>query len=84
MIYRDLRKHAAWGKRFEPGLPVRTAEVLANAAGSVRPMKSLLRLACANALLRHSECGDPIDVNLALRVSLPVPDLEHLEPLGNT
>lgn len=48
-IYRDFKRQMAWGKRFEPNLPPHSAKGLAGAIGSVRPMKSLLRLAFANA-----------------------------------
>lgn len=82
-IYRDLRKQMAWGKRFEPDLPLRTAKTLAVSVGSVRCMKSLLRLAFANAYLRKSKVVDPSDVSLAMRCAMPLPDLEHLEVAGH-
>lgn len=81
-IYRDLKRQMAWGKRFDPNLPPHSAKALAGTTGSVRPMKSLLRLAFANAYLRKSSVVDPVDVNQAMRVSLPLPDLEHLETAG--
>lgn len=83
-IYQDLRRQTAWGKRFDPTLSLRSAKTLADATGSVRPMKSLLRLAFANAYFRKSRVVDPADVVQAMRVSLPLPDLEHLEVAGNS
>lgn len=82
-IYQDLRRQTSWGRRFEPSLPLRTAKALAGAAGSVRPMKSLLRLAFANAYLRKSRVVDPTDVSQALRVSFPLPDLERMDVAGH-
>ena len=82
-IYRDLRAQMAWGRRFDPVLPPRTAKALACSAGSVRPMKTLLRLACANAFLRKSGVVDPSDIARALRTAAPYPDLAQLEPCGH-
>lgn len=82
-IYRDLRAQAKWGRRFEPVLPQPTAKALACAAGSVRPMKTLLRLACAHAFLRKSGVVDPSDIRQALRCAVPLPDLAHLEVMGH-
>lgn len=82
-IYRDLRTKMAWGKKFEPSLPLRTAKALAGAAVSVRPMKSLLRLAFANAYLRKSRVVEPSDVSQAMRCTFPLPDLENLEVAGH-
>lgn len=82
-VYRDLRRQMAWGKRFGPTLPQRTARTLADLAGSVRPMKSLLRLACANAYLRKSSAVEAFDVEQALRCAMPMPDLEQLEAGGH-
>lgn len=82
-IYRDLRRQMAWGKRFAAALPQQTARALADAAGSVRPMKSLLRLACANAYLRTSSFVEPGDIEQALRCAMPAPELEHLEVGGH-
>jgi len=82
-IYRDLRQQTAWGKRFGAALPERSARTLADVAGSVRPMKSLLRLACANAYLRKSSSVDPSDIKQALRCATPLPDLEQLDTVGN-
>ncbi|MBD9435732.1 AAA family ATPase [Pseudoxanthomonas sp. PXM03] len=81
-IYRDLRQQMAWGKRFGAVLPQRSACKLADVAGSVRPMKSLLRLACANAYLRKSSSVEPGDIEQALRCAMPLPDLEQLETGG--
>ena len=83
MLYRDLRARVAWGHRFEPVLPQRTAEALAAAAGSVRSMKTLLRLACANAFLRRSAVVDPLDITLAFRCAQPLPNLEDMEVQGS-
>ena len=83
MIYRDLRLTMAWGKRFEGALSDRTARALANAAGSVRPMKALLRLAFANAFLRRSSLVEPQDITQALRLNSPNLDLERMEVAGN-
>lgn len=81
-LYRDLRARAAWGRRFEPVLPQRTAEALAAAAGSVRPMKTLLRLACANAFLRRSAVVEPLDITQAFRCAHSLPNLEDMEVQG--
>lgn len=81
-IYRDLRQQMPWGKRFGAALPQRSARTLADVAGSVRPMKSLLRLACANAYLRKSSSVEPGDIEQALRCAMPLPDLEQLEVGG--
>jgi ATP-dependent Lon protease len=82
-IYRDLRQQMSWGKRFGAVLPQRSARALADVAGSVRPMKSLLRLACANAYLRKSSFVEPGDIEQALRCAMPLPDLEQLEVGGS-
>ena len=82
-IYRDLRQQMAWGKRFGAALPHQSARTLAEVAGSVRPMKSLLRLACANAYLRKSSSVEPGDIEQALRCATPLPDLEQLEAAGS-
>lgn len=82
-IYRDLRAQMAWGRRFDPVLPQRTAKALAGAAGSVRPMKTLLRLACASAFLRKSGVVNPSDIAQALRCSVPLPDLTQWEVGGH-
>ena len=82
-IYRDLRAQMAWGRRFEPVLPLPTAKALAGAAGSVRPMKTLLRLACASAFLRKSGVVNPSDIAQALRCSTPLPDLSQWEVGGH-
>ena len=83
MIYRDLRSTMAWGKRFEGALPDRAARALANAAGSVRPMKALLRLAFANAFLRRSSLVECQDVAQAMRLRAPILDLERIEVSGS-
>lgn len=82
-IYRDLRVNMAWGRRFDPKLPRRAAEALAAATGSVRPMKVLLRLACANAFLRKSAVVEALDIKQALRCAQPLPDLEDMEVQGS-
>lgn len=82
-IYRDLRQQMAWGKRFGAALPQRSARTLADVAGSVRPMKSLLRLACANAYLRKSSSVEPGDIEQAIRCAMPLPDLEIMEARGS-
>ena len=81
-IYRDLRQQMAWGRRFGEALSQRSARALADVAGSVRPMKSLLRLACANAYLRKSSSVEPGDIEQALRCGMPMLDLENLEVGG--
>jgi ATP-dependent Lon protease len=82
-IYRDLRLQMAWGKRFDSHLPTRTAQALARTCGSARSMKSVLRLACANALLRRSRSVLSEDVMQALRCGVPSIDLEHMPVYGN-
>jgi ATP-dependent Lon protease len=82
-VYRDLRATMSWGKRFDPVLSQRTARALASAAGSVRPMKTLLRLACGTAFLRQASTVEAVDIMHALRCAESRPDLEHVEPAGN-
>lgn len=82
-VYRELRAQMAWGRRFEREIPLRTAKMLAASAGSVRPMKSLLRLAFANAYMRKSKVVEASDVSQAMRCAMPLPDLEHLEVAGH-
>ena len=81
-IYRDLRCKMAWGKRFQAVLPRHAAGTLAGVAASVRPMKAILRLACANALLRKSTVVEALDIMQALRCSQPLPDLEDMDVQG--
>ena len=82
-VYRDLCRHMTWGKRFDPLLPMPTAQAVARRCASVRSMKSLLRMACANAYLRKSRVVSPGDVTQALLSSLDGSGLEHMRVYGN-
>ena len=80
--YRDLCRSMTWGKRFDYLLPTHTAQAVARRCVSVRSMKSLLRMACANAFLRKSSVVSPSDVTQALLSNLSDVDLEHMPVCG--
>lgn len=82
-VYRDIRRDEAWGRRFEPALPERSAQLLAELPGSVRRMRSILRMAYAYALDRNSKAVEIRDLKEALMAELPAVDLENIPPQGH-
>lgn len=82
-VYRDLQRHEAWGRHFEPSLPGRSAQLLADLPGSVRRLQSILRMAFAYALNRKSRAIETRDIHEVLVSELPMIDLEDVPPQGN-